>query len=358
MGEILGLGVTHYPPLSGTDDNLSAVFRGALADPLLPTELKDPANWPERARREWSDDEGRAAGRLHREQLREGFKRTRKALDEFQPDVVLIWGDDQYENFREDIVPPYAVLAYDDMVVHPWKHTHDSSNMKGKPNVWGEGPDTERVVRGHRTFAKQLVESLLNAGFDTPYSYQQLHHPSFAHAFLNTVLYLDYDREGFDYPVVAFPINCYGRKVISYKGDITPLGVERELDPPSPSPARIMDLGAAVARACIESPYRVALVGSSSWSHSFLVDSTSRLFPDSASDERMYDALVRGDYDTWRATTLEDAEKAGQQELLNWWALLGAMEEVGRTPTWSSFAASNIFVSNKVFAVYESGAKS
>ena len=31
MAEILGLGVTHYPPLSGLDDNLTAVFRNALA---------------------------------------------------------------------------------------------------------------------------------------------------------------------------------------------------------------------------------------------------------------------------------------------------------------------------------------
>lgn len=355
MAEILGLGVTHYPPLSGVDDNLTAVFRNALADPLLPDELRDPANWPQRARDEWSDDEGRAAGRAHREALVAGFRRAREALDEFRPDVVVIWGDDQYENFKEDIVPPYAVLAYDDMEVHPWQHAHDSSNMKGKPNVWGESSDTTRLIRGHRPFAKHLVEGLLDKGFDTAYAYQPLHHESFAHAFLNTVLYLDYDRSGFHYPVVAFPINCYGRKVISFRGDITPLGVERESDPPSPSPARIMALGAAVARTCLESPYRVAIVGSSSWSHSFLVDSTFRLFPDSASDERMYEALTAGDYDVWRNASLADAEKSGQQELLNWWALLGAMEELGRTPTWSTFAPSNIFVSNKVFATYESG---
>ena len=113
--------------------------------------------------------------------------------------------------------------------------------------------------------------------------------------------------------------------MISYRGDITPLGVERELDPPSPSPARMMDLGAAIARVCAASPWRVALVGSSSWSHNFLVDGTFRLFPDSAADERMYAALVEGDYDVWRSVSLDDAEKSGQQELLNWWALLGAM---------------------------------
>jgi hypothetical protein len=357
MAEVLGLGVTHYPPLSGTDDNLTRVFRGALADPQLPAELRDPANWPERARREWADDEGVAAGRAHRAELLAGFRRTRAALDEFRPDVVLIWGDDQYENFREDLVPPYAVLAYEDKVVHPWRHADESSNMKGKPNVWGEDDATARTIRGHRPFARHLVEALMARGVDVPYAYEPLHHPGFAHAFLNTVLYLDYDRAGFDYPVVAFPLNCYGRKVISYQGNITPLGVERELDPPSPSPSRIMDVGAAVARICADSPYRVALVASSSWSHSFLVDSTFRLFPDSAADERMYAALVAGDHAVWQHTTLEDAEKAGQQELLNWWALMGAMRELGVAPSWTSFAASNIFVSNKVFAIYDGAAR-
>lgn len=353
MGEILGLGVTHYPPLSGVDANLTAVFRNALADPLLPAELRDPANWPERARQEWSDDEGRAAGREHRAVLLDGFRRARAALDEFNPDVVIVWGDDQYENFREDIIPPYSVAAYDDMTVFPWRHAHDSSNMKGKPNVWGEPEDTKRVVRGNRAFAKHLVESLFGEGFDLPYSYQPLHHEGFAHAFLNTVLYLDYDRTGFDYPVVTFPLNCYGRKVVSYRGNITPLGVERELDPPSPSPSRIMDLGGAVARVCAASAARVALIGSSSWSHSFLVDKNSRLFPDTEADRRMCAALEAGDYQTWRDVPLVDAEASGQQELLNWWALLGAMEALGRKPSYTAFAPSEIFVSNKVFAIFE-----
>lgn len=357
MAEILGLGVTHYPPLSGIDDNLTGVFRKALADPKLPSELSDTANWPERARDEWSDDEGLAAGKAHRAALLDGFRRTRAALDEFNPDVVVIWGDDQYENFHEDLIPPYAVQAYEDLTVYPWRQTHDSSAMKGKPNVWGESHDTARLVRGHRPFAKQLVEALFNKNFDVPYSYEPSHHEGLAHAFLNTVLYLDYDRQGFDYPIVTFPLNCYGRKVVSFKGNITPLGVERELDPPSPSPARIMDLGAAVARVCAESSYRVALIASSSWSHSFLTDKTFRLFPDTEADKRMYAALEAGDYAAWRDTSLADAEKSGQQELLNWWALLGAMEELGRTPDYLQFAPSEIFVSNKVFAVFNEPAK-
>ena len=39
--------------------------------------------------------------------------------------------------------------------------------------------------------------------------------PGLPHSVLNTLLYLDYDREGFEIPVVPFAVNCYGSKVIS-----------------------------------------------------------------------------------------------------------------------------------------------
>jgi hypothetical protein len=36
-------------------------------------------------------------------QLRENLSRCRDTLDEFRPDLFVVWGDDQYENFREEI---------------------------------------------------------------------------------------------------------------------------------------------------------------------------------------------------------------------------------------------------------------
>jgi hypothetical protein len=127
----------------------------------------------------------------------------------------------------------------------------------------------------------------------------------------------------------------------------------RELDPPSPTPARLMDVGAEVGRICAESPWRIALLASSSWSHAFICDRTWRLRPDTPSDRRLYDAMTSGDLDAWRSTSLEEIEGAGQQELLNWFPLLGAMEALGqKVPAWSNFAETGIFNSNKVFAAY------
>lgn len=353
MGDVLGLGLSHYPPLSGKDEDMAQILRWTLDDPDIPEHEKNPEQWPQLMQEEWADDAGRTAAADHRAALVEGFENTRKALDEFQPDALIIWGDDQYENFREDIIPAYAVLAYEDMDIQPWRHAQESSAMSDKPNTWDETGDYTIRLHGRPDIGKYLVTRLLERDFDAGYAYTRLHHPGLPHAFLNAVLYLDYHRSGFDYPVIPFPINCYGRRVISYQGIFSRFGVKRELDPPSVRPARLIDLGAAVADIVTESPWRIALVASSSWSHAFLTDSTWRLRPDTPADQKFYRALVEGDEETWRKATLHDIEAAGQQELLNWFPLIGAMHKLGRNvPTWHDFVQTDVFNSNKVFATY------
>ncbi len=36
MGEIVGLGMTHFPPLAGRDEAMARILRRALEDPALP----------------------------------------------------------------------------------------------------------------------------------------------------------------------------------------------------------------------------------------------------------------------------------------------------------------------------------
>ncbi len=346
MAELLLAGVTHYPPLAGTDDEMAGIHRAMLADPDVPPGEIDPAKWPAPQQAEWGDDEGRASAPEHRRLLLDGFTRVRAEIEAFEPDAVLIWGDDQYENFREDLIPPYAILAYDDVVARPWRD-------RSSPNVWGEPADTAFEIRGHPTLARTLAEALLEDGIDVAYAYVQRHHPDLAHAFLNAILYLDYDRAGFPWPVVAMPINCYGRRVISAQGLWKPLGEQLVLDPPAPRPSRLMEVGAGVVRALQESPWRVVLLASSSWSHAFLIDHNYRLRPDTPADRRLYDALVTGDWDTWETTGLDAVEHAGQQEVLNWWCLAGAARELGvGGPDWSTFVETWCFNSNKVFATW------
>jgi hypothetical protein len=348
VGEILGLGVTHYPPLTGPDRDMAGILRTVMRDPGLPERYRTPAGWPEAMRQAYAEDGGTASAAAHRETLVGHFRHARAILDDFRPDVVVIWGDDQHENFTDDVIPPFCVLAYDRIEAR--HRARDAAN-----NVWGEGPETVIRVPGHREAGKFLARRLLEQDVDVAYAYRPLHHPGLAHAFLNTITYLDYDRVGFPHPVVAFAVNCYGRRVIAQRGGRGSLAqplAEADLDPPSPSPKRCMDVGAATARAMRESPWRTALIASSSWSHAFLTDKHHQLYPDIEADRRLYEALRRGDYETWRQTPLAAVEASGQQEMLNWYALAGAMEELGKKPDECDFIESWIFNSNKCFAVF------
>jgi hypothetical protein len=353
MGDILGLGMTHYPPLAGRDENMAGIVRWTLQDPDIPANLKVPENWPAQMRQEYGTDNGKSAAARHRAALVDGLDKVRGALDAFQPDFAVIWGDDQYENFKEDIIPPFCILGYDDIQTRPW--SMKAPGMPGANNVWGEPEDHVVTVRGHREGAKFLASGLLSEDFDVCYSYKPLHVESMGHAFLNSVAYLDYHRRGFDHRVVCFAINCYGRRVIALKGGtgrFADMPREENLDPPAPSPRRCFDLGAAAVRVLKRSPYRVALIASSSWSHAFLHDKAWRLFPDIAADRGLFEALRDGDFKKWRDTTLQSVEASGQQEMLNWFCLAGAMAELNRKPSWTDYIESHAFNSNKCFAIF------
>src|SRR5258707_8612175 len=102
-----------------------------------------------------------------------------------------------------------------------------------------------------------LASRLIEDGFDTAYAYKPLHHP-LVHAFTNAGMYLDYARKGFDYPIVPFAINCYGRRGPAHRGGLPVFDrviAEADLDPPAPTPKRLFDLGAATAHLLAAAPH-------------------------------------------------------------------------------------------------------
>lgn len=354
MGEILGVGLSHYPPLCGPDDRMGGLLQWTVADESIPSDQRDSANWSEAMLAEWGDDEGAMSAGAHRSKLVAEFAKVRKAIDDFAPDALVIIGDDQYENFREGIIPPYTVLAYEqDMELRPWQNSA-SSAMVGDRNVWGEPEDHVLKVRMAPQLGRDLATGLLERGIDTAYAYKPNHYDGLSHAFTNALLFLDYERTGLDYPVLPFAVNCYGRWVISRKGFVSSFGDESMPDPPSPGPRRMMQVGAALAETILASDHRVALIASSSWSHAFLCDRTFRMRPDTPSDRLLYETMVANDFDALADLSLTDVEAAGQQEVLNWFTLWGAMQQADCGLEWSSFVETNVFNSNKVFAVYES----
>ena len=130
---------------------------------------------------------------------------------------------------------------------------------------------------------------------------------------------------------------------------------EIDFDPPAPTPWRLFDLGAATARILAESPYRVALLASSGWSHAFLTAKNHYLYPDRTADRQMYEHLRDADYAAWRKYPAQAVEDSGQQEILNWMCLVGALSALGRKPQETGFVDTWIFNSSKAFLIAPPG---
>ena len=96
----------------------------------------------------------------------------------------------------------------------------------------------------------------------------------------------------------------------------------------------------------------MALIGSSSWSHAFLTAKRHWIERDVASDRARFEELRDGTYARWRDLTTPQLEDAGQQEMLNWITLTGAMHELGRKAEIVDHVESYVFNSDKCFAVF------
>jgi len=350
MADILGLGLSHFPgpvvPVEHWPRMLERNMKvGRIPEPVFAAQ----SEWPGPMRDEWGDDDGLAAAHIHWRRLKAGFADLRRELDAFAPDFVLIWGDDQYENFRLDCVPAFCVYIFDQIMTRPLKGA-------GRPfltdqNAWGLPADTEIPVTGHHQAAHTLCSALLNERFDLAYAYETKAPKGLAHSFSNTIIYLDHENAGrrFPYPVVPFHVNCYGNQLIKTAARLED---GDPISPPAPSPRRCFEIGQATARILADSPWRVALIASSSWSHASLTAKHDRLYPDIEADRSRFNDLREGRFADWGALDLKQIEDAGQNEILNWICLAGAMTELGQHVTTLDLVESYIFNSSKCFAVF------
>jgi hypothetical protein len=98
------------------------------------------------------------------------------------------------------------------------------------------------------------------------------------------------------------------------------------------------------------SPWRVAVIGSSSWSHGSLTKKNYFMYPDMEADRRRLAELQAGEARKWRELNPEEMRESGQHEMLNWICLAGAME--GRRPDVLVFSERYIFNSNKAVVLF------
>jgi len=155
-------------------------------------------------------------------------------------------------------------------------------------------------------------------------------HPAgLAHSFNNTVLYLDYERRGFDYPIVLFHVNCYGQSADVDQRGRGRRGIGRGLAA-QPKPGALLCHRPGGRRGSL--PARRGgwrWSARRSWSHGSLTPKHGRLYPDIEADRVRAEELRSGGFRDWGKISQSAIEESGQHEILNWICLAGAMTELG-----------------------------
>ena len=352
MAEILGVGITHYPPLLGFPDTYVNLLRGIMTSRLVPDEMKQPSNWPKEMQEEWQDKSAQA--RSHQERHKKALKEVRKAIDDFAPDAVIIFGDDQYENFKEDVIPPFNMYCMDEFPARPFKFVNSNKN------IWGVDPEHTFTVPGAGQLARTLADQIISSHFPIAYSYKFSNYPTLSHAFSNAMVFLDWEQQGWSYPIIPISVNCYGKGVISTRGGAAHLFDKRPdsekdayLDTPGPAgptPQTCFKLGETLRQVLEDRPERFVVMASSGWSHAFLTEKHHWLYPDREFDRKRFEELEQGNHKVWSNLENEAIDDAGCQEFKNWVCLSGVVPDY--KPEIIDYLETWIFNSQKCFALF------
>ncbi|MBV1876927.1 MAG: hypothetical protein KUG79_04725 [Pseudomonadales bacterium] len=352
MAEILGVGITHYPPMLGYPKTYANLIRGIMHSKLVPEDMKQPANWPKGMQEEYDDEAAQAI--IHQQRHKEALSTVRQAIDDFAPDAIIIFGDDQYENFKEDVIPPFNMYCMDSFPAQPFTFVNT------KENIWGVDPEHKFSVPGAGKLAQQLADGVISKHFPIAYSYKYSNYPNLTHAFSNAMVFLDWEQKGWSYPIIPISVNCYGKSVISSRGGASHLFDQRPasekdayLDQPGPAgptPQTCFNMGATLRQVLEERPERFVVMASSGWSHAFLTEKNHWLYPDRDFDRARFKELESGNHRAWVDLENDAVDDAGCQEFKNWICLSGVLPDY--KPEIVDYLETWIFNSQKCFAIF------
>ncbi len=225
-----------------------------------------------------------------------------KTLDETKPDVVIVIGSDHLETFFLSAVPTFAIIA-------------------GKTcKASFAGRDYELATH---PLAEELLDKLVDSGFDMVYSQDAVLGHSFAAVY-------EWVIEGRAIPVVPVFVNTYL--------------------PPLPKARRCEALGKAIREIVEKGSERVAIVASGGMSH---YPGTWK-YPQPAFDFDWWAIaqMERGNPAALLDLTNEQLDEVGNTEMLPWMVLFGAIgnqpgELLTYQPTWHHGHAVMRFIPNQ-----------
>lgn len=214
-------------------------------------------------------------------------EQLRKRIADLSPDVLIVVGDDQHENLVDDNMPPFTI------------YMGNEAEASVSLRYLNQSPSENRTkYRIDAKLGEALVLGLMDRGFDPSYSKATRYDGGLGHAFARVLKFLSPDAQ---YHVVPIMVNTYY--------------------PPSPSAARCLHFGEALASIIREYPSnaRVLIAASGGLSHTKI---------DETLDAKFLDALKANDTAYMSAMPAE-IFREGTSEILNWIVAAGAANSKG-----------------------------
>jgi hypothetical protein len=277
---VLGIGHSHTPQISTDPEEWPNLGKTAQVSPHIPENLEDLLQVD--------------CFREKHARVQGAVKQLGQLLRQADLDAIVIFGDDQHEQFNDDNMPAVAIYHGENVEVHARRPRGGNFPTLHLEPTAAEYPNAAGL-------ATHLITSLTDNEFEVTRTNQLKAERGIGHAF--AFLYQRLWPEC-DVPIVPIMINTY-------------------YPPNAPTPKRCHNLGKAV-RAAIESwdgGERVAVLASGGLSHIMI---------DEAIDEQALNALKAKD-----AQALYDLPReqlvGGTSEILNWVALDGAVGDLPMT---------------------------
>jgi len=222
-----------------------------------------------------------------RNNLRMGFTRARKLLEECRPDVLITFADDHFDRCFYDNLPAFLIGVGEEAA---------------GPAI--PGFDLPQV---HLPIASELARFILRAGLEGGVDFAFSEELALDHAEMAPMMHL---TPRWDIPIIPIVVNAFA--------------------PPMPTLQRCFDVGAFVGACVARWPQnqRVAILGTGGLSHWVGPPETGKI--NEEFDRWFLDKLITGELPqiTERYARYEDLEAVagnGGHEIRDWLAVAGAM---------------------------------
>jgi hypothetical protein len=269
---------------------------GCLAMSHAPQLLTPPERWhelPDRVKPPFNPKPGieaeltSEAKRDHADRCNAAITVLRDQVAAWDPDTLVIIGDDQEENILFDNMPAFTIF------------TGGEADSSRKYHYFGSAPEPLTRYSVNAALAEEVLRGAMDSGFDPAWSRKLRYHGGLGHAFGRVLQFL---TPAADRAILPIMLNTYY--------------------PPAPSAKRCLDFGTAVGRLLrgSDKAKRVVIIASGGLSHTKI---------DESFDAAFIEALEKLDVG-YLGSIPSDRLVSGTSEMLTWIAVAGAARSGAR----------------------------